>query len=93
MAALTTQQEYDAVRQAIQQLTTLDSGGNRRDIVSFSIAGDLSVTYSAQQLPLLQDRERELAKRLSQKNIRKRTTSDFSGQYYIDPNNAPYLNQ
>ena len=78
MAVLTTQQEYTAVREAIQQLTTLDSSGNRRDIVSTSIAG-FSVTYSSSQLPELQKREIELARRLSVRNLRKRVTPDFSG--------------
>jgi hypothetical protein len=77
MAALTTAQEYAAVREAIQLLTTLDANGKRRDIVSFNI-GAMSVSYSASQLPQLQDRERELAKRLTQRNSRKRVTPDFS---------------
>ena len=78
MALLTTAQEYAAVREAIQKLTTLDSSGNRRDIVSTSI-GSLSVSYSSSQLPELQKREIELAKRLSVRQSRKRVTPDFSG--------------
>lgn len=78
MAALTTVQEYAAVRQAIQLLTTLDSNSNRRDIVSFSV-GELSVTYAASQLEWLQKREVELAKRITARNVRKRTTPDFTG--------------
>jgi hypothetical protein len=78
MAALTTQQEYDAIRLAIQQLTTLDSNGERRDIVSTTIAG-FSVSYSSSQLPQLQEREIILANRLAIRNIRKRVTPDFAG--------------
>lgn len=78
MAALTTQQEYDAIRLAIQQLTTLDSNGARRDVVSTSIAG-FTVTYSSSQLAQLQEREIILANRLSMRNMRKRVTPDFAG--------------
>ena len=39
MAALTTQQEYDAIREAIQKLSTLNTDGSRRDLVSFSVDG------------------------------------------------------
>jgi len=77
MAALTTLQEYQAVREAIQQLTTLDTGGKRRDKVSVTV-GDTSVTYSASQLQHLQAREELLLKRLSIRNVRKRVTPDFS---------------
>ncbi len=77
MTALTTAAEYAAIREAIQQLTTLNTDGTRRDIVSFNV-GDLQVTYSSGQLPWLQDRERELARRLTQKNSRKRVTPDFA---------------
>lgn len=78
MAALTTAQEYAAVREAIQLLTTLDATGERRDIASFSI-GEMQVSYSQAQLTWLQAREIELAKRLTQRNSRKRVTPDFSG--------------
>lgn len=77
MAALTTSQEYQAIREAIQLLTTLDSSGNRRDSVSFSI-GDITSSYSSSQLPELQKREIELANRLCNLNRRKRTSPDFS---------------
>jgi hypothetical protein len=77
MAALTTAQEYQAVRLAIQQLTTLDSDGKRRDRVSFSLDG-LSVSYAATQLPWLQEREVELANRICNSNRRKRVSPDFS---------------
>jgi len=72
MALLTTKQEYDAVREAIQTLTTTGS-----NVVSFSL-GDMAVSYSNSQLPWLEQREIELARRLSQRNIRKRTSPDFS---------------
>lgn len=77
MPALSTAAEYAAVREAIQQLTTLNTDGSRRDIVSFNV-GDLQVTYGGGQLTWLQGREQELAKRLTQKNARKRVTPDFS---------------
>jgi len=77
MAALTTQQEYDSIREAIQKLTTLDGSGNRRDIVSTSIDG-FGVTYSSSQLPELQKREILLAQRLSIRNMRRRVAPDFS---------------
>jgi|GEM_PF-2770777 len=73
LAALTTAQEYEAVRTAIQTLTTTG-----QSIVSFSI-GDMQVSYSQSQLPWLEKREVELARRLNQRNIRKRTVSDFGG--------------
>ena len=77
MAALTTQQEYDLVREAIQRLTTLDAEGNPRNMVSFSIEG-FSGSYSASQLPDLRQREIDLANRLAIGNARKRVTPDFS---------------
>ena len=77
MAALTTAQEYQAIREAIQLLTTLDTGGARRDSVSFTV-GDMTVSYSASQLPELQRREETLAARLCNRNWRKRTSPDFS---------------
>lgn len=79
MAALTTAQEYAAVREAIQRLTTLDTSGKRRDIISFTVEG-MVVNYASNQLPWLQDREKELARRLSIRNVRKRVTPDFSGE-------------
>jgi hypothetical protein len=77
MAALTTLQEWQSIREAIQLLTTLDSGGNRRDVVSVSVDG-MSTSYSAAQLPQLENRERELLRRLSIRNIRKRTQPEFN---------------
>lgn len=79
MAALTTVQEYAAVREAIQLLTTLDSSSERRDIVSFTV-GDTTVSYSSSQLEWLQKREIELARRITCRNVRKRVTPDFSGE-------------
>jgi hypothetical protein len=77
MPALTTAQEYQAIREAIQQLTTLDASGARRDFVSVTI-GPMSTTYAASQIQWLQAREIELARRLSIRNVRKRTEVDFS---------------
>lgn len=78
MALLTTKEEYDKVREAIQALTTLDADGNRRDVVSIGSDG-MSTTYNASQLPMLQAREETLAARLTTRNTRKRVTPDFSG--------------
>lgn len=79
MAAITTALEYAAVREAIQQLTTLDSDGNRRDIVTFTLDG-MTVSYASNQIDWLQKRELELAKRLTIRNVRKRVTPDFSSE-------------
>jgi len=73
MAAITTAQEYQAVREAIQ---TLSADSNA--IVSFNLNG-MQVTYRSDALPQLQQREKELARRLTIRNVRKRTVSDFSG--------------
>ena len=70
---MTTVQEYAAVQTAIQTLTTTG-----QSVVLFSI-GDIQVSYSQSQLPWLEKREETLAKRLNQRNVRKRTFSDFSG--------------
>jgi hypothetical protein len=78
MALLTRALEYASVRASIQLLTTLDGSGNRRDIVSTSIEG-FQQSYSSSQLPDLQKREIELARRLSVRQSRKRVTPDFSG--------------
>ena len=72
MAALTTAQEYQAVREAVQTLTATG-----QSMVSFSIDG-MTVSYSASQLPWLQSREVELANRICNANRRKRTSPDFS---------------
>lgn len=77
MAAITTAAEYAAVREAIQRLTTLDSDGNRRDVVSVTADG-ITVSYAATQLTQLQAREIELARRLTIRNCRKRMTPDFT---------------
>jgi hypothetical protein len=73
MAALTTAQEYQAVREAIQTLTSTG-----QSMVSFSVDG-MSVTYSASQLPWLEKREEVLANRICTRNRRKRTTAAFDG--------------
>ena len=77
MAAISTALEYQAIREAIQHLTTLDSTGKRRDFVTVAV-GDISTTYAASQLPELQKREIELANRLCNRNRRKRTSPDFA---------------
>jgi hypothetical protein len=75
--ALTTLQEYQAIREAIQQLSTLNTDGTRRDFVSVSVDG-MSTTYGASQMDSLQRRELELARRLTIRNSVKRTEPDFS---------------
>jgi hypothetical protein len=77
MAAISTSAEYQAVREAIQRLTTLDANCARRDTVSFSVDGQ-SITYASSQLPWLEAREVTLANRICTRNRRKRTTPDFS---------------
>ena len=73
MGALTTAQEYESVREAIQELTATG-----KSLVSVSTDG-MTRSYSASQLTMLQAREMELARRLSLRNTRKRTTPDFRG--------------
>ena len=71
MAVLTTAQEYQAIREALQ----LFSQGQTRVAVSM---GDMQVTYASSQMDFLMKREKELARRLSIRNVRKRTRPDFS---------------
>ena len=71
MAALTTAQEYAAVREAIQTLTATG-----QSVVSFTVDG-MTMTYAASQLTFLQYRENELARRLTVRNTRKRTVPEF----------------
>jgi len=72
MAAITTAAEYQIVREAIQTLT---AGSTR--VANFTVDG-ISYSYAVDQLPQLRERERELARRLCTRNLRKRTTPDFS---------------
>ena len=72
MAALATAQEYAAVREAIQALTTTG-----KNVVSVSVDG-IQMAYYQSQLPALEKREETLAARLTQRNVRKRTRPDFS---------------
>jgi hypothetical protein len=71
MSALSTQQEYDAIREAIQTLTATG-----QSTVSISVDG-MSVSYNASQLPHLAKREVELANRICNKNRRKRVLPGF----------------
>jgi len=71
MPLLTTRQEYDAVREALQ----LFSQGQSIAMIS---QGDMQITYHANQMPQLQMREKELLRRLSITNSRKRTRPDFT---------------
>jgi hypothetical protein len=68
MAAKTTLQELDDLRTAIQNL--IASGAS-----SITIDG---ITYQTVNMSLYQQRERELYRRLTISNVRKRTTPDFS---------------
>lgn len=87
MAALTHVAEYAAVREAIQQLTTLASDGTRRDVVSFTVDGQ-TYSYGQSQLQWLQAREEVLARRITYRNVRKRVTPDFTGGGSTDYLNA-----
>lgn len=69
--ALTTAQEYQAIQEALQIFST------GKSTASVSIDG-MTVTYQATQADFLQRREMELARRLSIRNVRKRTRPDFS---------------
>jgi len=71
MAALTTQQEYDAIREAIQTLTATG-----QSTVSVSVDG-MSVSYNASQMTQLAEREVVLANRICNKNRRKRVIPGF----------------
>lgn len=73
MPLLTTQQEYDQVRSIIQALMTAGTA-----TVSMTSLDGMMVQYSQQQLPQLQAREETLAKRLTTRNHRKRTTAGFA---------------
>ena len=72
MAALTLVQEYAAVREAVQTLSTTGT-----PVASFSVDG-VQVSYSQSQLSWLQDREEVLSRRINARNIRKRTLTDFT---------------
>jgi hypothetical protein len=79
---VTTAQELTAIQLAIQTLTA--TGQSQ---VSLSIDG-VAVTYNASQLVQLGQREEVLLRRLSIRNVRKRTQSDFSetgGSPYYQP--------
>lgn len=71
MAALTTQQEYDSIREAIQTLTATG-----QPVVSVSLDG-MTTSYQASQLPQLMRREVELANRICNRNRRKRVIPGF----------------
>lgn len=63
---MTTAEELAMVRSAIHELE------NGKMVVSYSIDG-VSVQYSVAQLPFLVEREKELARRLMMREVRKRT--------------------
>ena len=71
MAALTTQQEYDAIREAIQTLTATG-----QSTVSVTVDG-MTVSYNASQMTQLAEREVILANRICNKNRRKRVIPGF----------------
>jgi hypothetical protein len=71
MASLTTAQELESIRAALQ----LFSQGQSTASVTI---GDISLTYQSTQAQFLVDREKELLRRLSVRNVRKRTLPDFS---------------
>ena len=73
--AYTTAAELDAVRATIQSIHATG-----RSLASFSVDGQaMSYEGTAAQLPALEHREETLMRRLSYRNMRKRTASDFSG--------------
>jgi hypothetical protein len=72
MAALTTQQKYDAVCLAI------DSYNSGAAPYSFNL-GDLSITYRSNQIDDLIKLRSVFAHDLTVRNVRKRVTPDFSG--------------
>lgn len=69
--ALSTAQEYQAIREALQIFST------GKSTASVTIDG-MTVSYQSTQADFLQRREMELARRLSIRNTRKRTRPDFS---------------
>lgn len=71
MPALTTQQEYDSIREAIQTLTATG-----QPVVSITVDG-MSTSYQSSQLPQLMKREIELANRICNRNRRKRVIPGF----------------
>ena len=73
MAVLTTAQEYEKVREAIQSLYS--TGALPPDFT----LGDMTISGNASaQISQLEKREATLAARLTQRNVRKRTRPDFS---------------
>lgn len=71
MAAVSTASEYQAIREAIQLFST------GRTTASVTVDG-MTITYQSNQLDSLMARERDLAMRLSARNVRKRTIPDFT---------------
>jgi hypothetical protein len=71
MPLLSTAQEYASIREALQ----LFSQG--KATASVTIDG-MTVSYQATQADYLMKREKDLAMRLSVRNVRKRTRPDFS---------------
>jgi len=71
MPLLTPAQEYNAIREALQ----LFSQGQSK--ASVTVDG-MSITYQSAQADFLQRRERELARQLTIRNVRKRTRPDFT---------------
>lgn len=69
--ALSTAQEYQAIREALQIFST------GKSTASVTIDG-MTVSYQSTQADFLQSREMELARRLSIRNVRKRTRPDFT---------------
>lgn len=71
MAALSTAAEYQAIREALQIFSTGQSAAQ------ITVNG-VTVSYQSSQADFLQRRELELARRLSIRNVRKRTRPDFT---------------
>jgi len=73
MAALTTAAEYDLVRTAIQSLYSTGALPPNFSLGDMTISDNVSV-----QIAMLEKREETLARRLNQRNVRKRTSPDFT---------------
>ena len=71
MAALSTSAELAALQEALQAF----GAGQVAHTVT---VGDMSLTYTAAQEKWMMDREKELLRRLTIRNVRKRTFPDFT---------------
>ena len=73
MAALTIAAEYDLVRTAIQSIYSTGALPPNFSLGDMTISDNVSV-----QIAMLEKREETLARRLNQRNVRKRTSPNFT---------------